>query len=360
MSESNRPEIVGRGSQINPTNRFAKIEYIEDLSHLELSTDEESNRVPTEYFVDVSKSVVSENDSPDVFFRYSVNPYRGCAHGCSYCYARPSHEYLGLSAGLDFESKIFVKERAPELFREWLSRDAYQPELVMMSGVTDCYQPCEKHFQLTRRCLEVALDARQPMAIITKNALVTRDLDILKPMAEMNLISIAISITSLDQSLTRVMEPRTSSPAARLRAVRTLADAGIPTQVMVAPVIPSLNDSEIPSILQSAKEAGAVAASYVLLRLPLTVKPVFLDWMNREIPSKKERIESRIRETRGGKLYESSFATRMTGRGELADQIQRTFEVFAKRHGLANRRDKLDTTQFRRPLPPSKQMRLFD
>lgn len=360
MSDSKRPELVGRGSQINPTNRFARIEYIEDLSDLELTSDEEATRVPTQFFVDTSKSVVSENDSPDVFFRYSVNPYRGCAHGCSYCYARPSHEYLGLSAGLDFESKIFVKERAPELFREWLSRDRYQPELIMMSGVTDCYQPCERHFQLTRRCLEVALDARQPMAIITKNALVTRDIDILKQMADLNLISVAISITSLDQALTRVMEPRTSSPAARLRAVRELTDAGIPTAVMVAPVIPSLNDSEIPSILQSAKEAGAVSASYVLLRLPLTVKPVFLEWMDRAIPSKRERVESRIRDTRGGKLYESSFATRMTGRGELADQIQRTFEVFAKKYGLTGKRKPLDTTQFRRPLPPSKQMRLFD
>ena len=360
MNDANPPELVGRGSQINPTNRFARIEYVEDLSDLELTPEEESNRVPTEYFVDVSKSVVSENDSPDVFFRYSVNPYRGCAHGCSYCYARPSHEYLGLSAGLDFETKIFVKERAPELFREWLSRDRYQPELIMMSGVTDCYQPCERQFQLTRRCLEVALEARQPMAIITKNALVTRDLDLLKQMAEKNLISVAISVTSLDQSLCRVMEPRTSSPAARLRTIRELTDAGIPTQAIIAPVIPSLNDSEIPSILKFAKEAGAVSASYVLLRLPLTVKPVFLEWMARAIPSKRERVESRIRNTRGGNLYESSFATRMTGRGELAEQIQQTFEVFARKYGLAGGRPPLDTSQFRRPLPPSKQMRLFD
>ena len=227
-----RRHAVGRGAQINPGNRFAKIEYVEDLSHLDAEDVAEACRVRTEYFSDVSKSVVSENDSPDVFFRYSVNPYRGCAHGCSYCYARPTHEYLDLSAGLDFESKIFVKERAPELFREWLARDRYEPELVMMSGVTDCYQLAERHFQLTRKCLEVALEARQPIAVITKNALVTRDLDLLKPMAELNLINIALSMTSLDQALTRVLEPRTSSPVARLRAIRELSDAGIPTHVM--------------------------------------------------------------------------------------------------------------------------------
>jgi len=355
-----RANVVGRGAQINPTNRFARIEYVDDLSHLEYVDEADLPMVRTEYFVDASKSVVTENDSPDVFFRYSLNPYRGCSHGCSYCYARPTHEYLDLSAGLDFESKIFVKERAAELFRDWLARDKYQPELVMLSGVTDCYQPAERHFQLTRKCLEVALEARQPMAIITKNALVTRDLDVLKPMAELNLVSVAISITSLDQSLTREMEPRTSSPAARLRAVTELSTAGVPAHVMVAPIIPSLNDSEIPAILKAASEAGADSASYVLLRLPLTVKPVFLDWLQQSIPEQKERIEARIRETRGGALYESSFGTRMTGRGEIADQIRQTFDLFARKYKLDNKHRKLDSTQFRRPIPKSGQLRLFD
>lgn len=355
-----RSNIIGRGAQINPTNRFARIEYVDDLSHLEYANEADLPKVRTEYFVDASKSVVTENDSPDVFFRYSLNPYRGCSHGCSYCYARPTHEYLDLSAGLDFESKIFVKERAAELFRDWLTRDKYQPELVMLSGVTDCYQPAERHFQLTRKCLEVALEARQPIAIITKNALVTRDLDVLKSMADLNLINVAISITSLDQALIREMEPRTSSPAARLRAVQELSSAGVPAHVMVAPIIPSLNDSEIPAILKAASEAGADSASYVLLRLPLTVKPVFLDWLQQSIPEQKERIEARIRETRGGALYESSFGTRMTGRGEIADQIRQTFKLFAKKYKLDNGHRKLDCSQFRRPVPKSGQLRLFD
>ena len=357
MDEPTRPLAAGRGAQINPANRFARIEFVDEPEEDGAPGD---RRIRTEYFADLSKSVVSENDSPDVFFRYSVNPYRGCAHGCSYCYARPTHEYLDLSVGLDFESKIFVKERAPELFRNWLARDRYEPEVVMMSGVTDCYQPAERHFQLTRKCLEVALEARQPIAVITKNALVTRDLDLLKPMAERNLVNIALSITSLDQALTRVMEPRTSSPAARLRAIRELSDAGIPTHVMVAPIIPSLNDSEVPAILRAARNAGATSAAYVLLRLPLTVKPVFLEWLERHLPGQKEKIESRLRETRGGQLYESEFGTRMTGRGEMADQIRQTFDVFAKKYDLTHGHQPLDTSQFRRPIPKSGQLRLFD
>ena len=360
MDESLRKSAPGRGTQTNPVNRFARIAYIDDPSSDDEGPQDADRRVQTEYLADLSKSIVSENDSSDVFFRYSLNPYRGCAHGCSYCYARPTHEYLDLSAGLDFETKIFVKEMAPDLFREWLARDAYQPELVMMSGVTDCYQPAERHFQLTRRCLEVACETRQPIAIITKNALVTRDLDLLQSMARLNLISVALSVTSLDQSLTRVMEPRTSSPAARLRAIRELTDAGVPTHVMVAPIIPSLNDSEIPAILRAARDAGATSAAYVLLRLPLTVKPIFLDWLTQTIPAQKERIEARLRQTRGGELYQSDFETRMTGTGEFADQIRQTFELFAKKYGLTHGHRPLDTSLFRRPLPRSGQLRLFE
>ncbi|HEY0980576.1 PA0069 family radical SAM protein [Schlesneria sp.] len=360
MDNRTPPAAVGRGAQSNPLNRYSRIEYVEDPTHRDEDDDAEGQRHKTEYFADLSKSVVTENDSPDVFFRYSVNPYRGCAHGCSYCYARPTHEYLDLSAGLDFETKIFVKQKAPELFREWLARDSYSPELVMMSGVTDCYQSAERKFQLTRGCLEVSLDARQPIALITKNALVTRDLDLLSEMAKRNLISVGISITSLDQSLTKVMEPRTSSPQARLRAIRELSAAGVPTQVMVAPVIPSLNDSEIPAILKAAREAGATSAAYVLLRLPHTVKPVFLEWLERALPAQKDRIEGRVRDTRGGQLYRSDFATRMTGTGVVAEQIRQTFQVFARKYELAQRYPTLDVSQFRSPVPKSGQLRLFD
>ena len=360
MAGSDRPTSKGRGSHIQPPNRFARIHVEEDFEHLEHDEDFLGCRsVPTEYFADASKSLISENNSPDVPFRYSINPYRGCSHGCSYCYARPTHEYLGLSAGLDFETKIFVKEQAPKLLKEYLAKEAWIPEPIMLSGVTDCYQPAERQFQLTRQCLEVCKEARQPVSIVTKNALVTRDIDLLGPMAEKQLARVAISVTSLDQSLTRVMEPRTSSPAARLRAIAELAAAGIPTLVMVAPVIPGLNDSEIPKVLEAAREHGAVAASYVLLRLPLTVRPVFLDWLERTQPTKKERIESRIRATREGGLNNSEFGRRMRGSGEIADQIRQTFRVFARRFGLDQPLPALDASQFQRPKPASGQLRLF-
>lgn len=352
---------IGRGSQINPPNPFVRIQVEDDFEHLEHDEEylAERQTVRTEYFVDDSKSLLSSNDSPDIPFRHSINPYRGCAHGCSYCYARPTHEYLGLSAGLDFEAKVFVKEQAPKLLQDHLASESWNPEPIMMSGVTDCYQPAEREFELTRQCLQVALDARQPICIITKNALVTRDIDILAQMASLGIVSVALSITSLDQSLTRVMEPRTSSPAARLRAVSELAAAGIPASVMVAPVIPGLNDSEIPAILQAANEDGAASAGYILLRLPLTVRPVFLEWLERTQPTKKDRIESLIRATRGGDLNNSEFGTRMRGTGEIADQIAQTFRVFARRFGLDKKPAPLDVSQFRRPQPSSGQLRLF-
>ena len=361
MTGSDRPWSAGRGSQINPPNRFVRIEVEDDFEHLEHEEDFQHERQTsrTEYFSDISKTILSENDSPDIPFRYSLNPYRGCSHGCSYCYARPTHEYLGLSAGLDFESKVFVKEQAPALLRDHLAGSRWTPEPIMMSGVTDCYQPAERRFRLTRRCLEVALEARQPICVVTKNALVTRDIDILKPMASLGLVSVALSITSSDQSLTRVMEPRTSSPAARLRAISELVEAGIPTSVMIAPVIPGLNDSDIPEILRAASESGALSASYVLLRLPLTVRPVFMEWLERTQPAKKSRIESRIRATRNGELNDSQFRTRMRGTGEIADQINQTFQVFARRFGLDQKLPPLDVSQFRRPKSSSGQLSLF-
>jgi DNA repair photolyase len=353
--------VEWRGSQINPPNRFTRIAFEEDLEFLENDEEARTGRlaVPTEYFADHAKSIISENDSPDILYRYSLNPYRGCSHGCSYCYARPTHEYFDLSAGLDFETKIFVKERAPELFRDWLNRDRYQPEPIMFSGVTDCYQPIERKLELTRRCLEVALEARQPIAMATKNALVTRDLDILQEMAKHRIVSVAISVTTLDQSLVQVMEPRTSSPAARLRAIEKLAHAGVRTHVLVAPVIPGLTDHVIPSILQAARDAGAHSAGYVLLRLPLTVEPVFLEWLARTQPEKKRKVDSRIRATHGGKLYVGQFGVRMKGQGEIAEQIRRTFAVFTHRYGLDKKHEPLDTSQFRCPTPSSGQGWLF-
>lgn len=352
----------GRASQFNPVNRFTRIEFEEDLEYLENDADSQSQRrsLRTEYYYDQAESIVSENNSPDIPFRYSLNPYRGCAHGCSYCYARPTHEYYDLGAGIDFESKIFVKPRAPELFRDWLARDGYQPESITFSGVTDCYQPIERKLQLTRDCLAVALEARQPVAIVTKNAMVTRDLDILRQMAEFGVVSVALSITTLDQSLARVMEPRTSSPQAKLRAVEELSSAGIATHVLIAPVIPGLTDHEIPEILRRAKDSGAVGAGFILLRLPLNVEPVFLEWLGRTQANQREKVETRIRATRGGRLYESEFGLRMKGRGPIAEQIKRTFQVFARRFGLDQKHSPLDASQFRRPIPTSGQGWLFD
>lgn len=361
MTSSDRINAVGRGAQISPPNRFQRIHVEDAFEHVGHDEDflNGQRSLRTEYYVDDSQSIVTENDSPDIPFTYSLNAYRGCAHGCAYCYARPTHEYLGLSAGLDFESKIFVKERAPELLREFLSRPRWVPESITMSGVTDCYQPAERHFQLTRRCLQVAFDARQPVVIITKNALVTRDIDILKPMAELRLVAVAISITSLDQKLTRVLEPRTSAPAARLRAVAELSAADVPVMVMMAPLIPGLTDDEMSAILSAAAEHGATSAAYTMLRLPLAVRPIFLDWLEQHAPAKKERIENRLRSIRGGNLSDAQFGTRLSGTGIMADQISSLFAILKKKHGLDRRLPELDTSLFRPPTDRNGQMLLF-
>jgi DNA repair photolyase len=314
---------------------------------------------PTEYLPDHSRSIVSENSSPDVGFRYSINPYRGCSHGCSYCYARPTHEFLGLNAGLDFETKVFVKEQAPALLREFLSKDTWHCEPITMSGVTDCYQPGERKFRLTRGCLEVAAEFCQPVSLVTKNALVLRDLDILGRMAELGLVHVHISLTTLDADLVRSMEPRTSTPAARLRAIRALRDAGVPVGVLVAPLIPGLNDTEIPAILAAVHEAGAQAGGYVMLRLPLTVAPVFQDWLRREQPGRAQKIEDRIRGMRDGRLNSAEFGKRMRGSGMMADQIGNLFRVIARRHGLDRGLPPQDCTRFHRPRPETGQLWLF-
>ncbi len=264
-----------------------------------------------------------------------------------------------MNAGIDFESRILVKKRVPELFREWLARPNYQPEPIMLSGVTDCYQPAERELRLTRGCLEVANAARQPMLLITKNALIAWDIDLLKEMATWRGVSVAISVTTLDRDLARRMEPRTSSIDARLRTISELSAAGIPTAVMMGPVIPGLTDHEIPSVLKAAADAGATSASYNMLRLPLAVEPIFLDWLDRTFPEKKDRVLSRIRSVRGGKTSSSQWGERMRGTGEIAAQIKQTFQLFAAKYKLTDRNHNLNTADFRPPLPKSGQKWLF-
>jgi DNA repair photolyase len=316
-------------------------------------------RPPTEYFPDESQTIVAENDSPDVGFRYSVNPYRGCAHGCSYCYARPYHEYLGLSAGLDFETKVFVKYRAADLLRDFLARPSWQPELIAFSGVTDCYQPAEREFKVTRGCVAVAAECRQPIGIITKNALVTRDIDLFQQLAAHRAVRVCLSITTLDAKLARVMEPRTSSPAARLRALRELSAAGVPTALMIGPVIPGLNDSEIPSVMKAAREAGATTAGYVLLKLPTTVREVFQDWLRRSYPDKVERVEGAIRSTRAGNLSDSQFGRRQVGTGNVAEMIAATFRVWHAKLRFLDDDEPLNCDAFRPPALTAGQLRMF-
>lgn len=357
MSES----IKGRGAAIQPANPYLTVQLENDLE--QVAEDEEYlaqlGRPPTQYFADESQSIVAENDSPEIGFRYSVNPYRGCSHGCSYCYARPGHEYLGLSAGLDFETKIMVKFRAAELLRDFLARPSWQPEMISFSGVTDCYQPGERQFEITRRCVAVAAECRQPIGVITKNALVTRDTDRFQELASHNAVRVALSITTLDARLARIMEPRTSSPEARLRAIRELSAAGIPVSVMVAPIIPGLNDSEIPTVLQAAREAGAESAGYVLLKLSSTVRPVFLDWLARNYPEKSDRVVGLIRSTRSGKLNDSNFGSRQVGTGNLAELTGHTFQLWSNKLGFSDERRPLNCDAFRPPQSSPGQRRLF-
>lgn len=351
----------GRGTALQPPNRFENswvatdYEQVEDPAELAA----EAGLAPAEYLPDASRSIISENDSPDVFFRYSLNPYRGCSHGCSYCYARPSHEYLGLNAGIDFETKILVKHDAARLLRAFLARPKWQPEEIVLSGVTDPYQPAERELRITRQCLEVLAAARQPIGVITKNALIVRDLDLLASLAEVHAVHANLSITTLDADLARAMEPRTSTPAARLRAVRALADAGVPVRVMVAPIIPGLNDHEAPAILAAAAEAGATSAGYLILRLPGAVEPVFREWLARTHPLARERVEGYLRTVRGGRLSDPRWGTRMKGEGERAEQIAQMFQVFKRKHGLDRPPPPLDASHFTPPPGDDGQRSLF-
>lgn len=354
-------KTIGRGSQIAPANRFERLRTEVDFEQLTAEDlAEDDRKVPTQFIADDTQTIIAQNDSPDVGFRFSINPYRGCEHGCAYCYARPSHEYLGMNAGLDFETKILVKHHAAELLRAELNKPSWQgDESIAISGNTDCYQPAERKFRLTRGLLEVLLEARQACGVITKNALVARDIDLLGPLGELRLTRVTFSITTLDAELARVLEPRTSPPQKKLEAMRALAAAGVPVGVMVAPIIPGLTDSEVSAVLQAAAEAGAKSAGYVVLRLPWAVRPIFEDWLARNRPQQYDRVISRIRGVRGGEMYQTQWRTRQTGTGEYAEQIAATFKVFKKKYGLDDRTPDYDFSLFRPPRTTGGQMSLF-
>ena len=346
-----REALHGRGASWSPANRFEKLHV--DFTDPDVVDDdpetEERPRRATQYFDDRTKTIIAHNQSPDVGFESSINPYRGCEHGCIYCFARPTHEFLGFSAGLDFESRIMVKREAPRLLEMELSSPKWNPQLLMMSGVTDCYQPIERKLKITRGCLEVLAKFRNPVGILTKNRLVTRDIDILAELAKHEAVVVNLSITSLDPKLQQILEPRTSTPAARLDAVAQLCAAKIPVGVMVAPVIPGINDHEIPRIVEACAKAGAQFAGHVLLRLPWAVAPLFEHWLDEHFPERKSKVLDRVRAFRGGKLYDSRWRKRQIGEGVLAEQISNMFGVACRRARFGER-PKLSTSAFRRPI----------
>ena len=358
------PAPRGRGARVNSPNRFEATHHELDLEQVEADDDylDTLSRPETEFLPDISRSVVAKNDSPDVGFEVSLNPYRGCEHGCIYCYARPTHEYLGFSAGLDFETRIMVKHDAPELLRKALSSPRWQPKVLGLSGVTDAYQPVERRLRLTRRCLEVLAEFRQPVSIITKNRLVTRDRDVLGELARHGAAGVFVSITSLNDELVGRLEPRTTRPAGRLKAIAALTAAGIPTGVMVAPLIPGLTEHELPAILTAAAQAGAQAAGYTLVRLPLAVAGLFQDWLEQHFPDRKDKILERIRAIHGGQLNDSRFGVRMGGEGNAAEMIAQIFHSTCRRAGLNQRPWPVSPAAFKRPGVPGQgeQLRLFE
>jgi DNA repair photolyase len=346
-------EQRGRGAQGNPPNPF-------EVLHVEVDedawVDEEARPQKTVFLKDDTQSILSENKAEDLSFDYGLNPYRGCEHGCAYCYARPYHEYLGYSAGLDFESKIMVKPQAAELLEAWFSKPGYQPGKIAMSGVTDCYQPVERKLQITRRCLEVLARYRNPVVVITKNALVERDLDHFVELSRHQAVAVYLSITTLDPELSRVLEPRASTPGARLKAMRALSEAGVPVGVSAAPMIPGLNDSELAAILEAAAAHGAGFATYSVVRLPGSVAPVFESWLDRHRPMAKDKILGRIRAAHEGKLNGSTPGTRMRGSGEAAGQLRGMFRVCCRKLGLETSVPRLDLDAFRRLIPGQQEL----
>src|SRR5437870_1768965 len=348
------PDLPGRGTAANPPSRYEPL-------HVELEPDPDSDAppAPTVFYRDTSRTILAENDSPDIGFRFSLNPYRGCEHGCAYCYARPTHEYLGFSAGLDFERRIMVKEDAPALLRQTLASRRWEPQVVALSGNTDCYQPVERRLEITRRCLEVFAEFRNPVSAITKSALVARDADLFAELARQDAAHVLFSVTTLDPELARRMEPRAARPERRLEAMAALARAGVPVGVLIGPVIPGLNDAEIPRILEAAARAGAQSASWVLLRLPKPVDELFERWLEEHYPERRARVLGRIRDTRAGRLSDATFGRRQRGHGEYAEQIAALFAVAAKKHGLDARLPPLSTAAFRRPARAGEQQPLL-
>jgi DNA repair photolyase len=347
----------GRGSAANPAGRFEPIarEAFDDAWEIE----EELAPLPTEVIVERPRTIITKNDSPDISFDYSINPYRGCEHGCSYCFARPTHAFHGLSSGLDFETKIFAKPNAPDLLERELRAPSYTPKTIALGSNTDPYQPVERRFRITRQILELLDRANHPIGIVTKSALVTRDIDILARMADRQLAKVAISVTTLDPTLARRMEPRAASPARRLDTIRRLAAAGIPVAVLVAPIIPALNEHEIEAILKACRQAGAREAGYVLLRLPHDLKDLVRDWLVEHYPDKLDHVFSVLKESRGGKDYDAKWKQRQTGVGPFAWMIGRRFEVATARLGYNEGRTKLRTDLFVPPASNSGQLTLF-
>lgn len=350
------PNQKGAGAYINPDNRFSAYSKGDDYD--DIDPEEAPESLKTKYIEVFPKTIVNEVKSPDLGFYYSLNPYQGCEHGCTYCYARPTHEYWGYSAGTDFERIILVKQNAPQLLAETLRKKSWKVKPISLSGNTDCYQPCERTFGITRRLLEVMLEFRQPVSIITKNALILKDLDILKELASMELVQVNMSITTLDESLRRKLEPRTATAKRKLEAVRTLTDAGIPVNVMVAPVIPALNDHELFAITEAAAQHGALSAHHLVVRLNGPNEAIFTNWVTSCFPDRAEKVLNQLRNMRGGKLSDSRFGVRMTGEGAFADNIHKQFELARKRFMKPHPFPELRTDLFRVP-DDSGQLALF-
>jgi DNA repair photolyase len=351
-----RDPLHGRGARTNASGRyerFAREAFDDGWSAEELR--------PLETIVtpELAKTIISTNQSPDISFDQSINPYRGCEHGCIYCYARPNHAYVGLSPGIDFETKLFVKANAAEVLEQEFSKPSYRPRTIMMGGVTDIYQPIERGYGVTRSLLEVMEKWRHPVALITKSQLVIRDIDILSRLAERGLVKAAISVTTMDRRISRVMEPRAAAPHRRIETIRMLADAGVPVTVMVAPIVPAINDREIEAILEECAKAGASSAGYVVLRLPLEIKDLFREWLAQHFPDRQTRVMALVRQMRGGRDYDPEWGKRQKGEGPYAQLIADRFGKAIRRLGLDKPRLELDHTQFRRPLEAGGQADLF-
>jgi len=356
-----RRAVKGRGAASNPEGRFETIRHQwEDDGWSHELLDETAARPRTEVTEERARSVISRNDSPDIHFTQAINPYRGCEHGCIYCFARPSHSYLNLSPGLDFETKLRAKSNLAEVLRIDLAKRGYVVSPINIGSNTDPYQPVEKRWQLTRAALQVLAECHHPCTIVTKNALVERDLDILVPMARENLVQVFVSINSLDNQLAAKLEPRASAPHRRIKAIRTIAEAGVPVGVLVAPIIPALNDKDMEAVLEQAADAGALCAGYTTLRLPYELKALFREWLALHAPQRAAHVMSLVQQMNGGRDYDSDFATRMRGQGVFAELLRRRFDLASRRHGYGRARElKLDTSRFVPPRKPSPQGDLF-